>query len=394
MKIKPFFIIFALAVALTACSASKLATKGKYDKAFDKTVKTLKKKPTNAEAIEVLKLSFSSANERDLSQISQFQATNSGSNLGRIADLYLLLQNRYIKMRDVLPFLSHDVQATIIMVDYSTQLAEARTQAADFNFNKGVELMNLENKLKAREAVNYFKQAQKYDPSDTVISGWIEAATFLGTQHVLFLTNDVTYHGMPYDFMIKMANIPNTHYTNAPWIQYYTVSENEFPYDYVVELNFEVINVVPERYNSRTNSYTKVIEMWEYEYDEDGKVKKDEKGNDIKHKRTEHVECDVIITEQTKSVFINARLNYVYGKTNTVVNSFPISWEQPFYYEYVNIRGDRRALTNNVLAKLPQNVRPTPFPSELDMIVMAREGVAKMVAGILNENNALIRDSH
>jgi hypothetical protein len=221
----------------------------------------------------------------------------------------------------------------------------------------------------------------------------IDEATFLGTNHVLYVVNNFTAQFMPNDFMMRMSQIPNHFNLNSSWVRYYTSPEN-IDFDFVIELNFESINVIPGRNSTRTTTHTRTIDDgWEYETDRRGNVRNDADGNPIRRRKTTQIRCDVIVTTQTSSIFINARLNYIHSRTNRVLRSIPITLEQPFFHEFVTFRGDRRAVDSQVLSRLPRSERPMPFPSVPDMIQMSRERMAERVAMELRNNDRLIRNS-
>jgi len=394
MNTKTLIIFLSLGIILTCCQSAKdLAMEGKYDQAFDKAFNVLKKQPNNVESIEILKLSFESANDKNLNRIYLLQGKNSVDRWMEMADLYQSLQDRQDKMKQILPFLPVSARSSFRINDYNNQLMNAQNKAADYNYERGKALLNMNSKLKAREAINYFRQAKKYDPSDPEISRMIDEATFLGTNHVLYIANNYTSQNLPYNFMTKMSQIAGN-YLNSSWVKYYTVAVNNFHYDYVIELNFESINVIPEKTDKRTFSYTKTIDDgWEYEYDRNGNVKKDNNGNDIKRAKTQQIKCEVLESTQTKSIFINARLNYIHTKTNRIVRSIPISAEEAFFYKYVTFSGDKRAIDNQVFSKLSKNEKPAPYPSTEDLIYASQEKITGIVSAALKENDKLIRNS-
>jgi len=395
MKQKFLFSLLVFGLTLTCCkSAKQLAMEGKYDKAFDKALTVLKKQPTDAESIGILTLAFENANERNLNRISQLQTRNSADRWMEIAELYKLLQGRQDKMRQILPFLPSSMLSTVKIYDYNNQLMNAQTKAADYNFERGMSLLNMNSKSRAREAVNYFIQARKYDSSDPEISRMIDEATFLGTNHVLYVVKNYTAHNLPYDYMTRMSQVADNYYLNSSWVKYYTYPEPGFIYDYVIELNFESINVVPERSNTKSSSYSKTVDDgWEYETDRRGNRRKDANGNDIKRAKSKQIRCDVIETTQTKSIFLNARLNYIHSKTNRRVRSIPLSLEQQFFHQYVTFRGDKNAIDYQVISKFTRNERPAPFPSVTELVHMSREKMAEMVFVALRDNDRLIRNS-
>jgi len=394
MKARTLIILLILGITFVGCkSAKRLAMEGRYDQAFDRALSALRRQPNNAENIEILKLSFANANERNLSRINQLQAGNAANRWMEIADLYGALQNRHNNMAQILPFLPNHVQSSVRTFDYSSQLANARNRAADYNFDRGIALLKMNSKARAREAVGFFRQAQRFDPSDPEIARMINEATFLGTNHVLYVVNNFTTFPLPFDFMNRMSQIPNHFALSSSWVRYYTSPEN-IDFDFVVELNFESINVIPNRTDTRTSTHTKTIEGdWVNEYDRRGNVKTDANGNPIRRRQTQQIRCDVMVTTQTSSIFINARLNYIHGRTNRVVRSIPISLEQPFFHQFVSFRGDRRAVDNQVLSRLPRSERAMPFPSPMDLVQMSRERMAEMVVTALRNNDRIIRNS-
>ncbi len=389
-----------LAICLiTACkSAKELAMDGKYDKAVNKAVSELKKQPTNQETINILQLSFRNANNEDLGKINQIQYRNAPDRWDAIADLYKRLQDRQIKVSQILPFLSVHARSSIITSDYTIELASAQRNSANYKFSTGMNLLNSNSKSNARLAVEYFKQVKSYDASYPQIDQLIDEAVFRGTNHVLCEARDMTGYNLPYDFLrslmpssgINQALRINS-YTPSPWITYYTIPQNNFSYDYVIQLNLRLIRSTPGRYDTRTNTYTQTIDDgWEYELDARGNVKKDANGNDIKRKKTKTIKYEVKETTQTKSVFIDATLDYIYVRNNRIVRSIPIGVEQPFVYTYVTNRGDSRAYQGQ---DQRHNDRPVPFPSDIDMIFAARDNILAVVYQALRDNERIVRSN-
>ncbi len=394
-RIKNFAIILLSGIILISCkSAKELAMEGKYDKAFNKALGDLKKQPSNTESLGIMKLSFENANNQNLDQIDQLNAKNSPDRWDEIVRLYKSLQDRQDKMRQMLPFLSTSVQSSIKTYDYSLYLKNARRNAADYNYSRGIYLLDSNNKSNARASIDYFKKVKSYDPAYPEIDQLINEANFKAINHVLFLVNNYSYYNLSFSFASRMEQAANDPYLNSSWVRYYTVPSQNFKYDYVIELNLDYIRQIPERINTKSSVYTKTIDDgWEYEYDRRGNVKKDAQGNDIKHKKTKTIRCEVLEYTQTKSITIDAKLNYIHSGTNRIIRSIPIGLEQPFCYEYVVFRGDRAAVDRQVYAKLTKNERPSPFPSLTDMVYMAQDRFADIVNTALRDNDRLIRNS-
>ena len=395
MNIRNFFLLFTFGIILTCCkSAKEFAMEGKYDKAFDKALNALKKNPNDAESFEILMLSFDNANEKNLNRINQLQTNIAANRWIEIAELYNLLQIRHDKMRQIIPFFPASIRSSIKTQDYNILLTNAKVKAADFYFKGGLALLNMESKSKAREAIKYFKQASRYNPSDQEILRMVDEATFLGTNHVLYVVNNYTPLSLPYDFLSRMTRLPNDPYLHLSWVEYYIQPEAGFKYDYIIELNFESINIVPERINTKSTVHnTTIDDGWEYETDRRGNTVKDANGNPVRQKKVRQLMCEVLETTLTKSIFINVRLNYTHAKTNQLLKSIPMTIEETFLYHYVTFKGDRNAVDNKVLSKLPKNDRPVSFPSATDLIQMSREKMAERVLVMLRNNNKIIRNS-
>ena len=394
MKTKHLVILLIFSIALTCCkSAKELAMEGKYDKAFNKVLGDLKKQPSDAESLKILKLSFDNANNQNLNQINQLNLKNSPERWETIVQLYQSLQGRQDKINQLLPFLPATAQSTFRTTDYSRQLTSAQQNAANYNYSKGLSLLDSGNKMNIRNSITYFKKVKNYNPNYPEINQLIDEANFRGINHTLFLVNNYTSQNLPINFITRIEQIGNNSYLNSEWVRYYTTPTQNFNYDYVVELNLNYIRQIPERISSKSSTYTKTIDDgWEYEYDRRGNVKKDDKGNDIKRKKTKTVRCEVIQYTQTKAITLESNLNYIYAQTNRAIRSIPISVEEAFFYEYVIYKGDKSAVDRQILAKLPKNERPAPFPSTIDMLFMTQDRFSNLVYTALKNNNNIIRN--
>ena len=394
MKTKHFVILLTFSIVLTCCkSAKELAMEGKYDKAFNKVLSDLKKQPSDAEAIKILKLSFENANNQNINQINQLNLKNSPDRGEKIVQLYQSLQSRQDKMNQLLPFLPATVQSTVRTANFSRQLMNAQQNAADYNYSRGLFLLDSGNKTNIRNSITYFKKVKNYDPNYPEINELIDEANFFGINHTLFLVNNYTSQNLPINFIDRIEQIGNNSYLNSEWVRYYTVPTQNFNYDYVVELNLNYIRQIPERISSKSSTYTKTVDDgWEYEYDRRGNIRKDDKGNNIRRKKTKTIRCEVIQYTQTKAITLESNLNYINTQTNRSVRSVPIAVEQGFFHEYVIYKGDKSAVDRQILVKLPKNERPAPFPSTIDMLFMSQDRYSNLVYTALRDNNRIIKN--
>lgn len=156
------FLPLLLLVLLFSCiSTQKLFDKGEYDKAFYAAVNDLKKNPSDANASKILPYAYKEAAakyEQDIT-IAKNRSDKKPDKLDQIYNGYQSLQKMYEAVVSV------DIQLnTFKPKDYRTELDEAATNAATARYNRGITLLQRNDRVSARKAYDNLKIADNYIP--------------------------------------------------------------------------------------------------------------------------------------------------------------------------------------------------------------------------------------
>ncbi|MGY0038882.1 hypothetical protein [Pedobacter sp. NJ-S-72] len=154
--------IAMMLILLSSCkSTQKLFDKGEYSKAYYAAVSDLKKDPSNSVALGILPVSYREATSKYEQDIIAAKASKGkrGEVLDQVYNSYESLQ----KMYDAA--INAKIQpGTFSLKDYSTELNTAATDAASASYNRGIVLLQRNDKASARKAYESFKQADTYVP--------------------------------------------------------------------------------------------------------------------------------------------------------------------------------------------------------------------------------------
>ena len=135
---------------------------------------------------------------------------------------------------------------------------------------------------------------------------------------------------------------------------------------------------------------TKEIEDgFEYVFDENGNVKKDSLGNDIKIPKYKTISCNVVEFFQRKTAIISGQLEYYDNRTQKLIKAEPITAQSVFENAYATANGNLNALKPETRKKL--NLKPVPFPTDEAMVLQAGETLKKMTRDILVKNKNLFK---
>jgi hypothetical protein len=149
-------------------------------------------------------------------------------------------------------------------------------------------------------------------------------------------------------------------------------------YHYQVKFNIRSVDISPERVNERIYTDEKEIEDgWKYVLDDNGNVKKDSLGNDVKAKRYAIVRADIVEVLQTKAVRMIGNLE-IYNSTGTNrLDSHEMSTEVLFENYASTFQGDRRALSEQSRRRIGN--RPVPFPQNAEMLAQAADNLKPQI---------------
>ena len=370
---KKFLLFTVLLSVLVSCSGRKQIEKalhsGNYNQAIQDALKKLennKDKKRKQDYVMLLEDAYAKANERDLLNIKHLKKDGNPEHYKTIYDLYLNLNARQEAVKAVLPLQINGRDIKIKLNDYTDAIVESREKVSDYMYDKGLDLLESDDKYTIRQAYDVFKYIERINPNYEDTRSLLEEAHERGTEFVIVTIENQTNQIIPRRLEDDLLNF-DTYGLNQFWIVYHANSNPQIDYDYAMQLQLKRINISPEELHEKQLLREKqIVDGWKYQLDDAGNVMKDSLGNDIKIDNIINVRARYFEFNQFKSTQVIANVVYVDLKTNQVLDAFPIDSEFVFENRFATVRGDERALTNEDL-NIVRNPR-VPFPSNEQMV--------------------------
>jgi len=214
-----------------------------------------------------------------------------------------------------------------------------------------------------------------------------EKARRAGITNVVFITNNNTHYRLSKKFLKSLLPKDFSN-LDSYWINYY--SEENIHSHYSIILSLKNILLSPELLKEKEFTETrKIKDGWEYVLDQNGNVKKDSLGNDIKKPRIITVKCKVRQTIQRRDAIIQAELNYLDNTTKKIIKSIPLQSNYFIENTFAVAFGDIRALTPETKQLL--NSKPILMPGDIEFIHQAGDVLKKAIIVELKKNKHLIK---
>nr|MBX2875994.1 hypothetical protein [Saprospiraceae bacterium] len=160
-------------------------------------------------------------------------------------------------------------------------------------------------------------------------------------------------------------------------------------YNYKVVMNITDINISPGVVQERQYVDDREIEDgFDYVLDENGNVKKDTSGNDVKVPRRVVIRAEVLETYQNKVANVIGRLEYIDLERNQMVNTDQVAVEAIFENYAATFRGDERALSKESRQRIGN--RPLPFPENADLLFTAAEQMKPVIKRKISRTRIII----
>jgi len=379
-------LLFVSSLLLNGCNSSeKLLEKGSYDRAIEKSVDNLRKKPSDRKELRVLKEAYSKANNFDHDRIRFLEREGRPENWIEIYELYSVLDFRQNRIKT----LPSSVLGEFKLVDYDDKVIESKNKAAELLYESGIARLENGGRENARMAYADFEQITRIYNSYRDVDVKIEEARYLGTNQVLFVIENNSDKILPEDFDYELKKI-SLNAINRDWLNFDTREDSSKAYDFLVVLDIDQIEISPERIDSRT--YTESAEIEDgtrYVFDENGNVKKDSLGNDIRVPAIKEVKAEVVESVQYKSARVAGAVDYVDLRTGQLAKTEEIIVDAIFEYHSAVASGDKEALSKETLKKL--NCKPAPFPTNEELMMDAAHLLKEKTKAIVNRNRNLLR---
>lgn len=383
--IKKFSLFLFSIVLLLACASSeKYLQKGQYEKAIDKSVKKLRKDPGNEKELYVLKEAYGKAQDFDKDRVDFLEKEGREENYVEIYDMYVRLDRRQDKIKT----LPSSVLREFTLVNYDDRLIASKEQAAEASYSLGVDYLERGGKENARRAYREFETTKSIYSNYKDVDARLSQARYEGTNQVLFVIENNSESVLPTRFDQELRKIGLAD-LNDTWIQYSVYEDEEIEYDYFVVLNIQDIIVSPEQITKEKYTDSKEIQDGtKYVLDENGNVKKDSLGNDIREPNFITVEAEVTETRQYKEGIVGGTIEYINIDTDQLVKREDISVTAFFEHFSANYSGDRRALSKE--SKERVEVNQLAFPSNESLLMDAAELLKEKTKDVMYRNRGLL----
>lgn len=157
---KYFILALFIPFFLGSCGSSKnYLERNDEDKALADAVKKLTKSPTDDDAKTAIPILYNSIIKTHKARIKSYEISNEIGRWDKIINEYGHLQNAYNSIINSTPAFK-----LITPENFSTQLLEAKQQAAEDYYNLAESYLAKTGRANAKNAYGYFKKTEKYIP--------------------------------------------------------------------------------------------------------------------------------------------------------------------------------------------------------------------------------------
>jgi len=367
-EMKKVLPILMIALIVASCASSqKMLQRGQYDRAIDKASEKLMKKPDKAKELAVLKEAYELANTFDQERIDFLELEGLEESWVEIYLLYEEMNIRQNKVRRLPP----QVRSQFTFVNYNQKIVDSKAAAAEVSYRRGEEFLAAGDKMSARQAFSEFEQADLIYPGYRDVVRKMAEAEIIGRNNALFLIENNSGMVVPefFDSEIKKVTLKEL---NTLWLNIDTYENETIDYDHFVILNITDISFSPETIERRTFTESREIQDgMRYSLDDNGNVRKDSTGNDIRIPNMVAVSAEITETVQLKSALVGGSLNVYDLRSDQLVKTDNIDVEAVFRHRFGEYSGDRRALSEELQAVM--RGREVPFPANEEMMMDAAE---------------------
>ncbi len=375
-------ILFVVSIAASCTSSQKYLEMRQYDMAIQKSAKKLMKNPDKDKQIDVLSRAWKAANQQDIERINYLKTTGQPEIWDEIFQIY----NRLKWRQDIVRNLPQPVLSAIgfSFIDYTNETVNAQRNAAEFYYQRGINLLNMGDRASARQAYTEFLNTRRFFATYKDVEQQLIRAQEMGTANVLFISKNSSGQMLPEGFLEEILKVYLSD-IETRFVRFFTNYDTSRRYHYRSVLNLTNVNVSPESVREIFYEESKEVQDgWNYVLDSNGNVMKDSLGNDIKTPKMVKITCRVREVQMHKQAIVGGFLD-IYAADNTLLKSDPITAETFFDYVYAFADGDKSVLKEETRRKLDNP--PMPFPDSFKMIWDA-SSIVKNVA-----KDALLRNS-
>lgn len=386
MKKITFLLSAFILVACGSKQTERMVNSGNYDAAIQNAVTSLR---TNKNAkgkqdyVYLLEEAFAKAKERDLRNINTWYNDANATNLEKIFNTYVQLNNRQELIRPLLPLklLNEGRDAKFTFDDYSSNIIDSKNTLSNHLYTNSKSLLTNATKFEARNVYDDLIYLNQINPGYKDVSRLIEDAQFKGTDFVHVYTKNETNMVIPVRLQNDLLDF-STYGLNDKWTVYHSNRLKDVVYDFGIIVNFREINISPEQIREKEVTQEKQIKDGTQNLvDNNGNVVRDSLGNAIKVDKFITVKGTAYQFTQFKACQVTAKVDYIDFTTNQLTNTYPLTSEFIFEHIYATFRGDRRAFDESFNSYFGK--RAVPFPSNEQMVYDTGEDLKAKLKAII-----------
>ena len=392
LTMKKQLLLLSILLFIASCGVKQtrnLLTSGNYDEAIDNAVSNLrsnKDKKGNQDYVYLLEEAFFKAKERDLNSLNLLEQDKNPSNLEKIFNTYVLLDNRQEKIKPLLPLklLKENKNAKFIFENYNKQIVESKSALSKYLYDNSKALLKSTNKLEIRKAYDDLEYLNQINPNYLNTLQLQEEALIKGRYYVNVALRNQTNLVIPVALQNDLLDF-NTFGMNDKWTVYHNSIQKQIKYDYQIIVNFRAINITPEQMKEKEFVKEKVIKDGLKDLlDKNGKPVKDSLGKTIRVDNLKTIVIRIKEFNQFKACQISANVDYIDFKNKQLLQSFPLASESVFQNDYATYNGDKRATEESYYSYF--NRKLVPFPSNEQMVYNTGEDLKSKLKGIFVNN--------
>ncbi len=387
---KNFTFLAAMAILFFGCvSSSKLLHRGDFDGAIEKSVRALMKNPTKEKEILVLERAYNIVNEQDYERIRFLERNGNPGDMEEVIRLYSKMKRRQTLVRTVTPLRLQERLVQFPYIDYDDKIINAKSAATEHHYQNGLTLIHRGEKQSKRDAYMAFSRVKDLSGNYKKVDSLLYEARQQGVSRVLVSVSNQSHLNLPQEYVDGLLAVDPRRLENE-WLEFFYADLDEsIDFDYYITVNMRRIIISPDQTQTKDRQVTKKVEDgFEYVKDAKGNVKKDSLGNDIKVPKFKTLVCAVVETHQHKSIVIECDLEIFSVNPYKLIKREPLGAASKFDHVSARAIGDVNALDEETQKQV--NVKPLPFPTEVEMILRTSQGLRSAVANALRGNRSLI----
>ena len=360
---------------------------GNYLQAINTSVRELAENKTRKNKqtyVLLLEEAFGKYMEYETSEISFLQRDGNPAHLEAIYKKYNQMRDVQNRIRPLLPLPIYEENrdAQFRFRNFDQEIIAVKEDLSSYLYTNASQLLSqATQKWEFRKAYEDFQYLNEINPGYADTKEQMEWAYKNGLDYVKVRMINDSEQIIPQRLEADLLNF-NTFGLNDLWTAYHTNPLEGIDYDYEMQLAFRDIVISPEQVSQRQIIKEKqIVDGTEFLRDSEGNVVRDSLGNRIEIDRLRTVRCNYYEFTQQKMAQVVGNVNFIDLQSRQSLNSYPLSSEFVFQHIYANYDGDRRALENDLVARL--GLAAVPFPTDEEMVYNAGEDIKARLKNIL-----------